>query len=437
MGRKLKDSGVEWIGEIPEDWEFIPIKYVAKIQTGNTPSKADKELYSETGIDWIKTDNLIGTSGVTEATEKISEYGKNVARIAPSFSTLVCCIGSIGKMGFTTKPVAYNQQINAVTFNSQFIHWKYGMYFLASQQEQHEFYQNGNVLRILNTENQKKIIMTLPALKDQQKIIHFLDRKTTHIDSIIEKTKASIDSFKRYKQALITETVTKGLNPDMPMKDSGVEWIGMIPEHWDISKVKYLLGKKGVKIGPFGSALKSNDIKSSGPIKVYGQANLIRKDFTFGNKYIDLEKFNQLKNYEIEENDILISMMGTIGKCEIFPVGSHRGIMDSHLTKLNLCNEKVDSKFFRYSFSDSEITKVQLDLFSKGSIMSGLNSSIIKNIVVTLPPLSEQHRIVAFLDEKTAHIDRLIQNKEAMIEKLEAYKKSLIYEYVTGKKEVE
>lgn len=432
MGRPMKDSGVEWIGEIPADWEVSKFKYAMKKEKTLVGSYNGENVLSLTKQGVIVRD-LENPTGKMPASFVGYQHAEKDDLLLCLFDIDVTprCVGIVKNNGITSP--AYSRYRVSKKFSKEFLN-----YFLTYIDDEKILLPYTKSLRNTLTDEYFGMVNVLyPSIEAQQKIATFLDQEATNIDSIIKKTQASIAAFKRYKQALITETVTKGLNPDVPMKDSGVEWIGMIPEHWDISKVKYLLGKKGVKIGPFGSALKSNEIKSSGPIKVYGQANLIRKDFTFGNKYIDLEKFNQLKNYEIEENDILISMMGTIGKCEIFPVGSHRGIMDSHLTKLNLCNEKVDSKFFRYSFSDSEITKVQLDLFSKGSIMSGLNSSIIKNIVVTLPPLFEQHRIVAFLDEKTAHIDHLIQNKEAMIEKLEAYKKSLIYEYVTGKKEVE
>lgn len=216
-----------------------------------------------------------------------------------------------------------------------------------------------------------------------------------------------------------------------PMKDSGMEWLGEIPENWIAIKTKFLLGKSGIKIGPFGSALKSDEISSQGPIKVYGQANLIRNDFEYGEKFIDMAKFNSLSVYEIEKEDILISMMGTIGKCSIFPPEAKRGIMDSHLTKLNLNKEKIHSEYFRYAFSGSDSTKTQLDLYSKGSIMSGLNSTIIKNILIPLPTLAEQQKIIAFLDEKTSQIDSIIENTKQSIVEFKKYKQALITETVT------
>lgn len=215
------------------------------------------------------------------------------------------------------------------------------------------------------------------------------------------------------------------------MKDSGMEWLGEIPENWIAIKTKFLLGKSGIKIGPFGSALKSDEISSYGPIKVYGQANLIRNDFEYGEKFIDMSKFNSLSVYEIEKEDILISMMGTIGKCSIFPPEAKRGIMDSHLTKLNLNKEKIHSEYFRYAFSGSDSTKTQLDLYSKGSIMSGLNSTIIKNILIPLPTLAEQQKIITFLDEKTSQIDSIIENTKQSIVEFKKYKQALITEAVT------
>lgn len=243
----MKDSGVEWIGNIPDNWKVKPLKYVADIQTGNTPSMKNKNYYSDNGIEWIKTNNLLGTNGVSESEVKLSIEGSKTARIAKAHSTLVSCIGDVGKMGYITSDSAYNQQINAVSFYEGDVYWKYGMYYLSVQKEQHQYYQNGNVLKILNTDNHKRIVMPIPKLNEQQKIAAFLDEKVAHIDNIIEETKKSIENLKAYKQSLITETVTKGLNPDVEMKDSGIDWIGEIPKHWNPVKLKYLVKLRNEK----------------------------------------------------------------------------------------------------------------------------------------------------------------------------------------------
>lgn len=437
MTRKMKYSGVEFIGNIPEEWRVVKLNKVANLITGNTPSKSDNsKYYSEEGLMWVKPDNLNGFRYIKITSEYLNNEGEKVAKGVPPFTPLVCCIGSIGKIGISAHNTAFNQQINAVIFNNKIYSWKFGMFYLMSQESQHWYYSNGNVVKILNSENQGKINVVLPDLNAQEKIANYLDKKCTKIDDTIEKEKQVIEKLKEYKQSVITEVVTKGLNPNVKMKDSGVEWIGEIPEHWKIEKIKYALDKSGIRIGPFGSALKSNEIMEKSDIKVYGQANLIRNDFSYGSKYINFEKFKELSAYEILKGDVLISMMGTIGKCSIFPENAERGIMDSHLTKMTLDTKKVNLQYFKRYFSETFIIDNYLKEISKGSIMNGLNSSILKNILLILPPMQEQLVILEYLDKKCSSIDKLISDKEELIKKLTEYKKSLIYECVTGKREV-
>lgn len=216
------------------------------------------------------------------------------------------------------------------------------------------------------------------------------------------------------------------------MKPSGIEWIGDIPEHWKVKRVKYLIenSSEGIKVGPFGSSLTNEVIgEADGAYKIYGQANLIRRDFGFGDNYVSEQTYQVLKNYEVIEGDVLLSMMGTIGKCCIVPANIVQGIMDSHLIKARLLND-CSSEFFE-EFYESDVGYAQLLYNCKGSIMNGLNSAIIKNVYFTVPPLYEQTLIANFLDEQCGKIDSIIADIEKQIEILGQYKKSLITEAVT------
>lgn len=216
-------------------------------------------------------------------------------------------------------------------------------------------------------------------------------------------------------------------------KDSGVSWIGEIPAHWIVCKAKYVFeeGDEGIKIGPFGSALKGKT-QEEGPYKIYNQAHLIQNDFTLNRHFISEETFKELSNYIIEPGDILFSMMGTIGKCEIMPSGLIPGIMDSHLLKAKL-NSKIAPQFFEYVYDkdNSNVVIEQLLYKSNGSIMNGLNSSIVKNLYFPLPRLSEQKSISDYLDRKTAAIDSLIEDKQKLIELLKEKRQAIISEAVT------
>lgn len=215
-------------------------------------------------------------------------------------------------------------------------------------------------------------------------------------------------------------------------KDSGIEWLGEIPEHWENKKAKYLLNEEnGIKIGPFGSALKLDTLVESG-IKIYGQGNVIKDDFTLGERYLTIKRFDSdFKQYEIIDGDILITMMGTTGKSKVFSNSFEKGILDSHLLRLRFNENKFSGKLFSVILEQSHYIIQQIDIESKGSIMAGLNSSIVKKLSIIVPPLLEQTTIASFLDHKTTQIDTLIEKKELLIEKLKLQRQAIINEAVT------
>ena len=209
-------------------------------------------------------------------------------------------------------------------------------------------------------------------------------------------------------------------------KDSGIEWIGEIPVHWDIKRVKFIISNElGIQIGPFGSSLRSEFIRNVG-YKIYGQENVIKDDFTLGYKYLDEDKFNELIKYELFPGDIVITMMGTTGKCKIVTENIEKGIMDSHLIRIRVNNDKILEKFFAVLINDSYSIMNNIKYESKGSIMEGLNSSIIKSLYIPLPNINEQSSIINFIYRKTAEIDCIIANKQKLISLYEEEKQAVI-----------
>lgn len=215
-------------------------------------------------------------------------------------------------------------------------------------------------------------------------------------------------------------------------RDSGVEWIGEIPEGWGCKNLRYVLkaGNDGIKIGPFGSALKSEFLTTDG-YKVYGQENVINNDFVRGFRHVDEIKFRELEVYEVLPGDLLITMMGTTGLAKLVPSTVKKGIMDSHLIRVRPDESQIKSDYLQILVNDSAYIFYQKKLLSNGSIMEGLNSSIIKSFTLLLPPLNEQAAIASFLDHKTAQIDQLIARKEKLIALYEEEKAVIISHAVT------
>ena len=424
--REMKDSGVPWIGEIPKGWSLTQLKHIVRCLDG-------KRVPVDASLREVGPYPYWGAGSITDW---VNSY---------LFDEELVLLGEDGAPFFDPfRPVAH--LVNGKIWVNNHIHVlkpkksvdsRYLVYWLNIV-DFHD-YINGSILSKLTQSNMDTIRVCLPSLPEQQRIADSLDAKCMELDFILENTRASIEEYKKLKQSVITEAVTKGIRGERPMKDSGVEWIGEIPAVWMVCRIKHVLtpGKEGIKIGPFGSAL-TNNVEGEGPFKIYGQWNIVNKDFSAGKNYVSKETFESLGSYMVFPGDVLISMMGTIGKCAIIPNGIQPGIMDSHVIKARLNKSLILDRYFELVFDKDNSTIIfeQMQKGKKGSIMDGLNSSIVKNLVIPCPPIAEQQEIAAYLDEKCAAIDSLIASKEALITELEAYKKSLIYEYVTGKKEV-
>lgn len=420
MCKEMKDSGVQWIGDIPTAWSICKLKNIATITTGNTPPKNEDNYYSENGLPWIKPDNLIGFNGVSESKEHLSDKGRDVAKVVPENTLLICCIGSIGKFGYTNSPAAFNQQINAIEFNNKDILWKYGMYYMSTQEEQQKYYMNGNVVFILNLENQKKVYLPKPSLEEQHEIVNYLDKKVSQVDDIISKQKILIEKYKSYKQSLITETVTKGLNKNVPMKDSGIEWAQDIPQKWEVKKYKHVMyKKKDICFKYDGESVLSLTMKG---VIVRDLENPMGKMPASFDGYQRLYVGNLLLClFDIDVTPRCIGLIENDGLTS--PAYSQFVMKDNNNAKyyMYLLTMIDDKKYFVHLSKNLRSSLTEDDF------------GVIKTIV---PPIDEQKQIANFLDKKCNAIDSVISKKDQLIEELERYKKSLIYECVTGKRQV-
>ena len=215
-------------------------------------------------------------------------------------------------------------------------------------------------------------------------------------------------------------------------KDSGMEWLGEVPAHWAVYPLRRRLFREAgsIKIGPFGSALKLEFMVQEG-FKVYGQEHAISRDFCRGSKYVDEPKFTELAACEIRPRDLVVTMMGSSGRCAVVPDDIETGIMDSHLLRIRLPDAELDPSFLALLIDQADYIRDQIQAAGKGAIMHGLNSSIVKSIVMAVPPTAEQLAILDFLDRETAKIDGLVAGKERLIELLQEKRAALITRAVT------
>lgn len=276
-------------------------------------------------------------------------------------------------------------------------------------------------------------LIPLPSANEQKLISRYLDKKTSQIDSLVEKIQKKIELLKEQRTSLINHYVTKGLDSNVEMKDSGIEWIGELPKHWKVKKLKHIVSNKGLIRGPFGGALKVDSFVPHG-YKVYEQKNAIYNDFTLGTSFINEDKFEELNRFSIIENDILMSCSGTIGKTALVPKDVEPGIINQALliiriqTSLNILPEYIQTVFSSSSFQEQVIDN------SQGGAMKNLvGIDIFRNVKIPLPNQTEQTNILKNIKIKSAVLDKNINIEEKRIELLKEYRQSLISSVVTGK----
>lgn len=425
-------SGIDWIGEIPEEWELKRGRYIVKLLSG---FPADSNLFTDDDsfMPLIRIRDIDNTT--TEVFYK-GDYPKEY--LIQYNDVLVGMDGDFNIAKWKGSNAILNQRVCKIIETDEMLA-NYAYYLLQTPLTLINDVTYSTTVKHLSTNDIKDFRFPVPPRAEQIAITNYLDAKCAKIDNVVAVQQKRIELLKELKQSIITKTVTKGLDKNAKMKDSGIEWIGEIPEEWKVMRIKYVAkqNESSIKIGPFGSAL-TGKIIEDGECKVYGQWNIIDKDFSVGNNSISRETFNELISYKVFPKDILISMMGTVGKCAIIPNEIQDGVMDSHVVKIRLEPKLIDSNYFEYVYDkdNSQIVYEQIQKSKKGSIMDGLNSSLIKDFIIPVPPLEEQTAIAAYLDLKCATIDKQIQKVEKQIDLLNEYKQSVITECVTGKRKV-
>ena len=378
----MKNSGIEWIGEIPDSWEYFRLKDYYMFEKGKNAA--------------IYTQDYIGLhKGIYPVYSGQTENNGVMGCIDTFDYDLEECLftTTVGAKVMTPKilrgkfSLSQNCLIMKKTkeCNNSYIYYYLFPLFSYAKSLIPTYMQPSLRVADLNLYG-----FYVPDCETQYKIAKCLNEKCGKIDELIANQQGQIEKLKEYKQLVITEAITKGLDKSAPLKDSGIEWIGEIPENYIICKIKHILDNSdfGIKCGPFGSAL-TGKVVDNGSVLIYGQWNVVDGNFNKKRNTITGKDFDDLSAYEVLPGDILVSMMGTIGKCAIGPTDISRGIMDSHIIKIRLNNNVVLHKFFEYQY-DKDNSFIVYEYFKrvkKGFIMDGLNTTLIKNAFFILPSL--------------------------------------------------
>lgn len=410
-----KDSGVQWLGEIPSHWKVTRLKFMAKIQNGSDY----KHVQAEDGYP------VIGSGGqFTYATEYLYK-GESV---------LLGRKGTIDRplyvnCAFWTVDTMYYTEIFNITFPKF-------LYYCALTVDFWK-YSTQTALPSMTQTALSNLMFATPEYAEQKVIADFLDKRLAQIDSLIAKQETLLEKLAEQRIALISHAVTKGLNPDVKLKETGIKWLGQIPIHWKTIKLKFLLSSKknSMKVGPFGSDLKGDDFQTSG-CPVYNQRTVLDNDFENGTAFISEEKLEDLSGFKVEPLDILITTRGTVGKVAIAPEHVNEGIIHPCIIKFSIDREKVLDKLLMYFFNDIEYAFQQFILASGTTTIPVIYSETLKNIIISLPPFDEQIEIIDYLAVETKKLDDMKEVVVKTITKLKEYRSTLITQVVTGKIDV-
>ena len=419
MGRVMKDSGIEWIGKIPKEWYLLPL--------GNCFLERNEKVSDK---DWQPLS--VTKKGIFKQLENVAKSDAHDSRKKVCKGDFVINSRSDRKQSCGLSDLDGSVSLINIVLKNIFFYTEYIKYLLKNDGFAEEFYRwgSGIVADLWSTKysKMKKIILPIPSIEEQEKIANYLDKKVADIDLIIEKTKSTIEDYKKYKQSIITEAVTKGLNPNVEMKDSGIEWIEEIPKHWEIKKLKYV-----IELNP------KVNIKniSEESIVTFTPMDRIKNGYFINNKGIWKNNNSSYNNYQ--EDDIVMAKVTPCfenGNITIMKnLYNNIGFGSSELFVLRSKNN-IKNKYLFYFLRNDIFKKLGKNSMTGAGGLKRVSSEFILNFSITIPYLEEQQQIADYLDKKVSEIDNLISKKESLISEMEEYKKSLIYECVTGKKEV-
>ncbi len=419
---KYKSSGVEWIGEIPENWDFIRLKHEYKIQKGKIP-KIIFEEHKEDHVPYLSMDVIRGsqTIGYVHNEDGVYVYKGQV---------LILWDGSnSGEIFKVEKEGILSSTMGVLNKIGNQLNEDFSFYQLKSFEPEIRNNTNGMGIPHVDGSYVRSLPLFVPPLTEQEQIVKYLDEKTTQIDNLISITEDKIDLLKQKRTSQINQVITKGLNKEVKLKDSGVEWIGKIPNHWDRVCVKRLVSTKLCD----GPHITPNFIDTGVPFISVESIKDDKIDFDFLRGYISKEDDIEFsKKTKPEKDDILLVKSGsTTGKVTIVETDIDFNIW-SPLCLIRTKKEKVLPRFVFLSMK-SDFFQITIQQSWSFGTQPNIGMGVIENLFLVIPPIKEQKDIISFIDKENKKIDNLISIEKRRVETLKEYRQSLISEVITGK----
>lgn len=416
--RQMKNSGIAWVGEIPQDWGIQRNKYIFNISKDIVLANKNYQLLSLT------------TNGIREKDE--NDVGGKVPENYNSYqivrkNDLVMCLFDLDCSavfsGFSSFDGMISPAYKILKVNHRIANERYYAYWFDYVSSKRYYKQYSKSLRYtLNADEFSDLYSLVPPINEQQRIADFLDIECEKIERIKSDIQAQVAILEQYKRSVITEIVTHGINPNVSMKNSGAGWMPVVPQHWSVEKFKYHLHLRSVK----------NQIDKQ-VLSLYREHGIVPKDSRDDNHNVTSEDVSDYRYVRV--GDFVVNKMkawqGSVA------ISEYEGIVSPAYYVYEFRGEIFDKRYFHYLLRNRTYATEFRRL--SGGIREGqwdLSSEALGNTLILIPPIEEQHAISEYLNKKCAEIERVIIEKKTQLETIDEYKKSLIYEYVTGKKEV-
>lgn len=429
---QYKDSGVAWIGEIPTHWKVCKTKYVANLYTGNSLNDSQKEEYTRPASDdtlpYIATKDIVVDKDIINYFNGINIPKNGALKIAPVDTFLLCVEG-----GSAGKKMAYNTSsayfVNKLCCFESRINPRFHYYFIKSHGYANIFKQSiQGLIGGVSVSTLNNLEIAIPSNNEQQAIVRYLDCKVAKIDKLIAENEAQVKELEKYRTAIISEVVAKGLNPNVPMRDSGIQWIGEIPAHWDILPLKRCLASHLM----YGANETAESDNPTFPryirITDIGENNTLRKD-----TYKTLSP-SVAKDYMLQKGDLLFARSGaTVGKTYLYN-GEFEACFAGYLIKASF-NSKMLPEYAYYFTQTDAYNSWKNQVFIQATIQN-IGADKYSVLPICVPPIEEQRAVISSIEDRIKNYNVVIEKLSEQIEELKAYKTALISEAVTGQIDV-
>lgn len=430
--RKMRDSGIAWIGVIPQDWEIVRTKSLycsAKEIAGDRADDFERLALTLNGVIKRSKEDSVGLQPEKFSGYQILKKGELVFKLIDLENVATSRVGLSPYTGIVSPAYIVLSKQSRV----KDLVVRYSMYHFLSMWQREIFNQMGDngVRSSLNAKELLNIPHPFPSIYEQKRIVAFLDAQCAEIDAVLEKTRASIEEYKKLKQAVITQAVTKGIRGDRPMKDSGIEWIGDIPAEWEIRKIFRAINK----VGDIDHYM-PDSVDDGIPYLMTGDLQEKLSDVNLKRcKKVSFQDYEMLSSkISVSKGDVIFARYATIGT--VCFVDTEDNILVSYACLIIKPNSSLLYGEYLFYYLKSTAFLEEIKQYIKANTQANVGLDSVSKAKIALPSVHEQQKIVEYLRDKCKKIDALIAKKQQYLTEIENYKKSLIYEYVTGKKEV-